>query len=71
MLKGKHMERVVMTDVEDVSVVLAIEIYRNHTDGTLTISQAHHVKYLLERYGMAECNLPGSVHSWTGDGAAA
>ena len=49
----------------DVWMVLGMQIARDREAKTLTISQEHYVKSVLERFGMAECN---PVHT-TGAGA--
>ena len=45
-----------MTDMGDVSLVLGMEVTRDRTKGTVTITQENYVKSLLERYGMGNCN---------------
>lgn len=55
--KGKQMEYFTRTDTGDVSMVLGIQISRNRMEGRLIIHQAHYVKSMLERCGMADkCN---------------
>ena len=36
----------------DVSLVFGMEVTRDRTKGTVTITQENYVKFLLERYGM-------------------
>ena len=45
-----------MTDMGDVSLVFGMEVTHDRTKGTVTITQKNYVKYLLERYGMGNCN---------------
>ena len=56
-IKRKLMGRFSMTNMGDVSLVLGMEVTRDHTKGTVTITQENYVKSLLERYGMGNCNL--------------
>ena len=46
------MGRFSMTDMGDVSLVLGMEVSRDRTKGTVTITQENCVKFLLERYEM-------------------
>ena len=55
-IKWKLMGRFSMTDMGDVSLVLGMEVTRDHTKGTVTVTQENYVKSLLERYGMGNCN---------------
>ena len=55
-IKRKLMGRFSMTDMGDVSLVLGMEVTRDRTKGTVTITQENYVKSLLERYGMGNCN---------------
>ena len=55
-IKRKLMGRFSMTDMGDVSLVFGMEVTRDHTKGTVTITQKNYVKSLLERYGMGNCN---------------
>ena len=55
-IKRKLMGRFSMTDMGDVSLVFGTEVTRDRTKGTVTITQENHVKSLLERYGMGNCN---------------
>ena len=50
------MGRFSMTDMGDVSLVLGMEVTRDRTKGTATITQKNYVKSLLERYGTGNCN---------------
>ena len=53
-----------MTDIGDVSLVFGMEVTRDRTKGTVTITQENYVKSLLEWYGMGNCNpahTPGVV----------
>ena len=45
-----------MTGMGDVSLVLGMEVTRDRTKVTVTITQENNVKSLLERYGMGNCN---------------
>ena len=45
-----------MTNMGDVSLGLEMEVTRDRTKGTFTITQENYVKSLLERYGMGNCN---------------
>ena len=51
-IKRKLMGRFSMTDMGDVSLVFGMEVTRERTKGTVTITQENYVKSLLERYGM-------------------
>ena len=55
-IKRKLMEHFSMTDMGEVSLVLGIEVTRDRTKGTVTITQENYVKSLVERYGMRICN---------------
>ena len=57
-IKRKLMGRFSMTDMGDVSLVLGMEVTRDHTKGTvtITITQKNYVQSLLERYGMRNYN---------------
>ena len=37
-------------------LVLEMEVTRDRTKGTVTITQENYVKSLVERYGMGNCN---------------
>ena len=47
-IKRKLMGRFSMTDMGDVSLVLGMEVTRDRTKGTVTITQENYVKSLLE-----------------------
>ena len=55
-IKRKLMGRFLMTDMGDLSLVLGLEVTRDRTKGTVTITQENNVKSLLERYWMGNCN---------------
>ena len=56
-IKQKLMGRFPMTDMGNVSLVLGMEVTRDRTKGTVTITtQVNYVKSLRERYGMGNCN---------------
>ena len=55
-IKRKLMGRFSMTDMGDVSLVFGMEVTRDRTKGTVTITQENYAKFLLERYGMGNCN---------------
>ena len=55
-IKLKLMGRVLMTGMGELSLVLGMEVTRDRTKGTVTITQENYVKFLLERYGMGKCN---------------
>ena len=55
-IKRKLMGHFSMTDMGEVSLVLGIEVIRDRTNGTVTITQENYVKSLLERYGMRNYN---------------
>ena len=55
-IKRKLMGRFSMTDMGDVLLVFGMEVTRDRTKGTVTITQKNYVKFLLERYGMGNCN---------------
>ena len=47
-IKRKLMGHFSMTDMEDVSLVLGMEVTRDRTKGTVTITQENYVKSLLK-----------------------
>ena len=55
-IKRKLMGRFSMTDLGDVLLMFGMEVTRDRTKGTVTITQENYVKFLLERYGMGNCN---------------
>ena len=55
-IKRKLMGRFSMTDMEDVLLVFGMEVTRDRTKGTVTITQENYVKSLLERYGVGNWN---------------
>ena len=55
-IKRKLIGRFSMTDIGDVSLVFGMEVTRDRTKGTVTITQENYVKSLLEWYGMGNCN---------------
>ena len=55
-IRRKLMGRFSMADTGDVSLVFGMEVTRDRTKGTVTITQENYVKSLLERYGMGNCN---------------
>ena len=64
LLKDKKiqlMDRLAMTDMGDVSMVLGMKITRERGTKPLTISQGHYAKSVLARLSMAECNPVGTT----------
>ena len=55
-IKRKLMGRFSMTDMRDMSLVFGMEVARDRTKGTVTVTKENYVKSLLERYGMGNCN---------------
>ena len=55
-IKRKLTGRFSMIDMGDVLLVFGMEVTRDRTKGTVTITQETYVKSLLERYGMGNCN---------------
>ena len=55
-IKRELMGRFSMTDMGDVSLVFGMEVARDRTKVTVTITQENYVKSLLERYGMGNYN---------------
>ena len=55
-IKRKLIRGFSMTDMGDVSLVFGMEVTRDRTKGTVTITQENYMKSLLERYGMGNCN---------------
>ena len=55
-IKRKLVGRFSMTHMGDVLLVFGMEVTRDRTKGTITITQENYVKSLLERYGMGNCN---------------
>ena len=56
-LKKQLMDRFEMTDLGDVSKVLGMNVTQNRENGTITIHQKEYTEDILERYGMANCNV--------------
>ena len=54
------MDRFAMTDMGEVSLILAMNVTRSYEEGTLTSTQKYYVQNILDRYGMQDCN---SVHT--------
>ena len=54
------MEKFMMPDMGDVSLVLGMLITRDREKKTLTISQEEYTKSILERFGMANCKPAGT-----------
>ena len=63
--KSQLMGQFVMSDLGDISLMLAMQLTRDREAKTLTISQEHYTRSVLARFGMAEYN---PVHT-TGAGA--
>ena len=55
-LKKELSSRFRMTDLEDVSHYLGMEVRRDREKGTLTLLQTAYLKVVLERFGMSGCN---------------
>ena len=55
-LKARLQRRFEMTDLGEVSEALGVEIARDRTARTLTITQRRHVRGILERAGMTDCS---------------
>jgi len=55
-----------MKDLGEVTFVLGIQIYRDHSWGILGLSQKAYIKKVLERYGMQDCK-PGDTLVTKGD----
>ncbi|CAM9483573.1 unnamed protein product, partial [Ascophyllum nodosum] len=51
------MEKSTMTDFGDATRILRIEIFQDKKRSTISITQAPYVLSLLDKYGMADCNL--------------
>ena len=56
-IKRKLMGRFSMTDMGDVSLVFGMQVNRDRTKGTVTITHENDVKSSMERYGMGNCNI--------------
>ena len=56
-LKKQLMDRLEMTDLEDVSKVLGMNVMRDRENRTITIDQKEYTENILERYGMTNCNV--------------
>ena len=54
-LEEKPVRRFDTNCMGDVSMVLGMQVTRDCEKGTLTISQAHYTKSVLEMYGLGEC----------------
>ena len=59
-IKSNLMEKVKMTGVGDVSLVLGMQITRDREKKTLMISQEECTKSILERFGTANCKPVGT-----------
>ena len=57
MTKKKLMDKFKMKNMGHVSLVLGMQVTRDRENGTLTISQEKRTKSILDRFGMADCNL--------------
>ena len=49
-------DRFVMADMVDVSIILGMSVSRDYDKGALNISQADYLQNVLERFGILECN---------------
>ena len=54
-IKQKSMKRFKMTDMVDVSLVLGMQVTRDRQQKTITISQENYTRFILEKFGMADC----------------
>ena len=54
-IKQKLMKRFKMTDMGDVSLVLGMQVTRDHQQKTITISQGNYTRSILEKFGIADC----------------
>ena len=54
-IKRKLMDQFKMTDMGDVSLVLSMQVTRDRQGEILTISQENYTKFILKRFGMADC----------------
>ena len=64
------MEKFTMTDFGDATRILGIEINQNKERSTISMSQSPYVISLLDKYGMADCNLvhtPGICNELTAE----
>ena len=59
-IKSKLMEKFMMTDMGDLSLVLGMQSTRDRVKKTLTISQEKYTKSILERLGMTKCKPVGT-----------
>ena len=64
MVKRKLMDKFKMKDMGDVSLVLGMQVTRDHENGTLTISQEKYTKSMLDQFGMADCNPVSTIPSF-------
>ena len=55
-VKLKPMGRFSMMGTGEVSLALGMDVTRDREKGTVTIAQDGYTKFLLERYGMEDCN---------------
>ena len=65
-IKRKLVEQFKMTDMGDVSLVLGMQVTRDRQGKTLTISQENYTKFILERFGMADCK-PSSTPGFSSE----
>ena len=57
-IKRQLMERLKMTDMGDVSLVLRVQVARDRQNKTPPISQENYTTSILETFGMANFTLP-------------
>ena len=56
------LKKLEMKDLGEASFVLGIQIYRDHPQGILRLSQKTYIEKILERYGIQDCK-PGDTQS--------
>lgn len=49
-------DRFEMKDMEEVRLILGIEVERDCDEGTAAITQKSYIGFILERFGMQDCN---------------
>ena len=60
------MNRLTMTDMGNISLVLGMQLTRDREAGTLMISQEYYTKSILAGFGIAGCNPVHTTGGWRG-----
>ena len=63
-VKNAFMDRLAMTDMDEVSLILGMSVCRDYDNITLTISQADYLQSVLKRFGKLQCNRVNTVSNY-------